>query len=367
MMGNQIKIQRSDPLYNEILHLLSLGHEGGYWDFKSDYPETHAEKLHDIICMANNLENRNAYLIYGADDDGNVSGIENTKFSSRLDTKSLVEFLRTKNFAGGHVPRVDVKTMETQGHDLDIVTIYNSSFTPFYLGEDFGKDYDLKKRLRAGNIYVRTENINTPMDKTAGFGHTEYLWRKRFGLDVTPFERFKLLLHDLDNWSDVKWGTQNHSYHKLHPEYQIVQGDSCESYEQLRFFYDNERMFYSPLYLRYLSTTLYETNFYFMDEGRCVIPQPQRKALFGKFLYYFFLLNSIDGHILFQLTNGKCVCCNRSGLKMPVLVFADEDEQRAFEAYADDQNLMARAKDIVSKDILYQHVISKEKNDGVPS
>jgi len=29
--------------------------------------------------MANNLEDRDAYLIYGANDDGSVCGIENTK------------------------------------------------------------------------------------------------------------------------------------------------------------------------------------------------------------------------------------------------------------------------------------------------
>ena len=54
--------------------LLAKGYEGGYWDYKSDYPNTVEEKLHDIICMANNLENRDAYLIYGANDDGSICG-----------------------------------------------------------------------------------------------------------------------------------------------------------------------------------------------------------------------------------------------------------------------------------------------------
>lgn len=30
------------------------------------------DKLHDIICMANNLEDGDAYLIYGANDDGTI-------------------------------------------------------------------------------------------------------------------------------------------------------------------------------------------------------------------------------------------------------------------------------------------------------
>ena len=41
--------------------------------------------------MANNLENRDAYLIYGANDDGSVCGIEKTN-QSRLTSKGLVDF-----------------------------------------------------------------------------------------------------------------------------------------------------------------------------------------------------------------------------------------------------------------------------------
>lgn len=66
-------------LRSVIEGLLAKGYEGGYWDYKSDYPDTVEEKLHDIICMANNLEDRDAYLIYGANDDGSICGIEKTQ------------------------------------------------------------------------------------------------------------------------------------------------------------------------------------------------------------------------------------------------------------------------------------------------
>ena len=55
-----------------ISELLRLGYEGTYWDFKEDYTDCREDKLIDIICMANNLCNRDAYIIYGADDDGTV-------------------------------------------------------------------------------------------------------------------------------------------------------------------------------------------------------------------------------------------------------------------------------------------------------
>ena len=63
-----------------ISELLRLGYEGTYWDFKEDYTDCREDKLIDIICMANNIDGHQAYLIYGADDNGNVKGIEKTKY-----------------------------------------------------------------------------------------------------------------------------------------------------------------------------------------------------------------------------------------------------------------------------------------------
>ena len=52
-------------LYDEIEKLISLGQEGEYWDFKKEWygKEKDEDLLLDIICMANNLVNRDAYII----------------------------------------------------------------------------------------------------------------------------------------------------------------------------------------------------------------------------------------------------------------------------------------------------------------
>lgn len=52
-------------LKETIENLRSLKQEGGYWDFKRQwYDKDHKQDmLHDIICMANNIENRDAYII----------------------------------------------------------------------------------------------------------------------------------------------------------------------------------------------------------------------------------------------------------------------------------------------------------------
>ena len=53
----------------EIFQLVSLKQEGGYWDFKKQWHEKKSDLLHDIICMANNLHNRAAYIIIGIDEE----------------------------------------------------------------------------------------------------------------------------------------------------------------------------------------------------------------------------------------------------------------------------------------------------------
>ena len=49
----------------EIMKLINLKKEGEYWDFKREWysDKKHADLLHDIICMANNRSNRDAYII----------------------------------------------------------------------------------------------------------------------------------------------------------------------------------------------------------------------------------------------------------------------------------------------------------------
>ena len=56
-------------LAEEVKDLIALEQEGGYWDFKREWYTRKSDMLHDIICMANNLENRDAYIIIGVDQE----------------------------------------------------------------------------------------------------------------------------------------------------------------------------------------------------------------------------------------------------------------------------------------------------------
>ena len=63
-------------LREEVIRLISLQQEGGYWDFKREWHEKKNALLLDIICMANNLHNRNAYIIIGVDEENGYKIVE---------------------------------------------------------------------------------------------------------------------------------------------------------------------------------------------------------------------------------------------------------------------------------------------------
>lgn len=356
-----------DDLICEIRSLLELGYEGGYWDFKSDYPDKNKkeDKLHDIICMANNLEDRDAYLIYGANDDGTIKGIQNTE-KQRLKTADFIKFLRDKNFAGGFIPDIKLQTIVIDNNELDILIIRRGKHTPYYLQKDYYESSP-KEKLRAGAIYTRTADINTPKECTANVEHTEYLWRKHFGYDLSPSKRFDLILSDVKGWSDCNWDTVNYMYYINHPEYKIVSGQHKDGYELLAYFYDDERMLYSELKFEYLTTIIYESELWFMDMERCIIPKPEIRYIIGKGLFYYFLKDSMNGK-LNSVINRRNYCCNRSGIEIPVMFFDNKKEFEQFEEWFQKsgyENVEHKRKKLI-KNAIIQHILEKENRDGRP-
>lgn len=351
------RIILQSELENIIKELLSKGYEGGYWDYKEDYTSCKEDKLIDIICMVNNIEGRDAYLIYGADDNGIVKGIETTT-EPRYTTKMVTEFLRTKHFAGQYVPKVSVQVLKIDGHELDVLIVHNTRNTPYYLTDKFNPSHDNKKMLLPGAVYTRINDINTPRIQTASFEHTEYLWRRRFGIDMTPSEKLLRLLDNPEDWSETRWDVDRHSYNIYNPEYQINVLDSQDAYETISYFYDDERMLYAPLKLNYLTTTLYETELWYMDMGRCLIPKPEHKYDMEHGLYYYYIeKDSLNGKLLPLFAYGKSQCCDRSGREVPIMIFENKEMRTEFESWLVN-NLFLKEKYIadLENSAIFQHI-----------
>lgn len=191
-----------NDLKHIVVELIARKTEGGYWDFKRIWHESNADLLHDIICMANNIENRDAYIIIGVANSGELNDISTDK--NKKKTEHLISFLRTKRFVGQFRPIVKVETLSIEGNTLDIIVIENTTNTPYVLEEDYVEkkktQADKDKVIKQGNIYTRIQDTNTPVDKTADYDKAELLWKKRFHLNASPLEKFNYYIKDTDNW-----------------------------------------------------------------------------------------------------------------------------------------------------------------------
>lgn len=236
--------------HEEILKLINLHHEGSYWDFKKQWYSDKCDLLHDIICMANNLENRDAYIIVGIDEENNFRFIDVSKDSNRKNTQMLVDFLKDKKFAGGTRPSVHVEILDYGDATIDVIVVENSYNTPFYLAERF-------QQIQANSIYTRIQDTNTPKDKCADINNVEYLWKKRFHMIDTPIEKFRYYLLDKDNWSQSS--SEDHLYYNLYPEYSIdFEQDERDGYEYYFFNQCNHNPHWGIIQLKYMSTSLLE-------------------------------------------------------------------------------------------------------------
>lgn len=309
----------------EIYNLISSKTEGDYWDFKLEWHENKPDLLIDIISMANNLVNRDAYIIIGVEDEtgiikGNIGSDPNRK-----NQQFLVNFLRDKKFAGGYRPTVYLHTFNDE---IDVIVIKNSTNTPFYLKEDY-------QGIFKGNIYVREQDGNTPKTSTADIDKTSFLWRKRFGIDLTPFEKAKFLLGTPKDWlpmgTDGKHSTSNESckrvwFNKKFPEFTLSYSPKYFSgeYDQDTTFKEIDKIdqnfywlaaipkgsslgqnslhntYYWDLSLKYLNTTLYSTPMITADNFRFervqwknqVIKHP--KLFESSIIFSYIEMDSID-------------------------------------------------------------------------
>lgn len=95
-----------DPLNEKIISLIRSRKEDYYYDFKREFHKKDEDLLFDIICLSNNLENRDAYLIIGVTDDFEVIGIDEVCKSN-----NILDLMNNKKFAGDFKPEIEIKNI----------------------------------------------------------------------------------------------------------------------------------------------------------------------------------------------------------------------------------------------------------------
>jgi len=325
---------------DEIKELISFKQEGGYWDFKREwYTEGKlSDLLHDIICMANNLENRDAYIIIGIDEENDYCINDLFNKDNRKNTQMLVDFLRDKKFAGGIRPKVMVETLQTIEGVIDTIIIKNGYYTPYYLEEKY-------RDVNANNIYVRVFDTNTPKNRSAEISHIEYLWKKRFRLLSSPLEQAFYYLMKKEDWLDVPDDSSIvRQYYKYHPEY-IIEHFGCDDrdgYEYYLFSQMDSRPHWYNIYVRYYQTTLFSTIGVALDGGRCFTNAPCTDFLFSRgshrdhvsFKYFVKGSKEMILHEFFFDDESEEARYARERFEECILIFLTENEKNNFKTYA---------------------------------
>lgn len=324
----------------EIIDLIELKKEGNYWDFKEYWHDNNADLLHDIICFANNLANRDSYIIIGVEDKSyTITDVKNDP--NRKNQQNIIDFLKSKKFIGGIRPDIEVKTIEIQNCEIDILIIKNSFNTPYFLLEDYR---DNSKVVKKHSIYTRIGDTNTPKDNIADINHIEYLWKKRFLLTESPVKRIFELLKEKQNWEEKHINNQTIYHYSFNPEFTLVIEDDDNNRTHSEFYskvMTNDNQSYSNLYIKYFGTVIYECQLTYLDGGRLLIPTPEwsyiqnikRENFHGAYKYYINGSNRNKLLNFFYDDQDSEERYAKSSLDEIILYFNSETQKINFELY----------------------------------
>lgn len=357
---------------NEILSLIQTSREGEYWDFKAEYPKNNANLLHDIICLSNNLDNREAYLIIGVTDGGYVKGVKDDP--NRRNQEELISFVNGKSFAGDRYPYIELSTLTLKDKEIDVIIISPKGYAPYYLSQSYSCN---KRTVNAGSIYTRTGDKNTDIDKTANPTNTELLWKIHFGLYPSPLKKLKRYLLFSDGW--IK--NEERYFYNEAPEYTIAPNTNIEekeNYENLvspfyAYVQTNNNSHYSYYECKYHNTVLFSSQCISLDSGQYLTPVPEFSGIKSNYtpydsLYYRYFIKDTtlyNMHLFMYEEQIMEQTIARNKFLDCILIFESEEEREWFEFHATDNFFsIKQAIECDAKEVPYvQQLEQKERED----
>ncbi|OZS78487.1 transcriptional regulator [Tetzosporium hominis] len=325
-------------LASKIYTLINKKAEGDYWDFKQEWHKDNERLLHDILCFANTVHDRDCYLIIGVLDDGEVLGLND---ENRVKQVAILDLLSNTVFAGDNTPEVKVETIRINGKEIDILTVFNSYNVPFYLKNKSKKYHNIKE----GYIYTRIGDRNTPINQNANIQQIEMLWKKRLGLTQPPLTQ---IINRLEN--KLEWVENNGTHYNIYnPEFKLVEEYDDEEYDRRSgefyvYSQTNSKFMYKDLKIMCNETVLDNFQLVVLDSGRYKTPIPERgfvgRDQWGidyKYSYRYYLKDSTVYKLqqfLFDDEDMEEVYAKRN-LDEVVLYFENEEEKLSFEAYVE--------------------------------
>lgn len=342
------KIKNIEFLKKILLNALESQREDEFFDFKLKWHENIEDLIKDIICFANTVHDKDSYIFFGISDDFKVIGI---KPEERRKQAEIVDTMSKLYFSCVERPIFSVKTINIEDKIIDVLVIKNINNTPLFLDKPYGK-------MKAGCIYSRELDRNTPNNGNSTFSQIERLWKKRFGFNKTKKEIFHDLLVHKDNWTYI----ESEYYNSYYPEFRIKIEDNYEKYGRTDEFYSyvmiNAITVLSDITILYNGQILEEFTGVTLDGGRLYVPTPEDGFIecdnnFISYKYYtrdsfkYDLLN-----FFYDSSNQeKQQAFNR--LQKVVLIFNSYEERELFEKYISHnieefENSKSRSKDFNS-------------------
>lgn len=332
----------------KIRNLIRLD-EDEYHDFKLEWYTKHQkdEMIKDIFSFVNTFHHQDCYVIIGVrDSDHKIIGVENDEH--RLNTEKLTSYLDMLPIANQSIPRVLVKTIKLDGHDVDVIVIKNTNDVPLYLSEDYHPS-TCKYSIKAGQIFVRLNDRETDIRKTARDYQTEKLWKKRFGLDLPIDKQYKIKLLDVNNWEYFENDQVGFRYN-IDPDYCMYLVDDqerrsrVESYSLSQF---RAKMYWQVLKLMYRNRLIDNILVVWLDGSRFVSVAPEPAALKpgvpGDMLMFQCLYaDTMDFYVENFLFNHKNYSTSsdylqRSRLLKDIVIFKDRNQMKIVQKLLQDK------------------------------
>ena len=313
--------------------LIAARKEGDHWDFKRERHAKPGDLIKDIICLANSPRHTgDRYIIYGVDDTGTVAGMQSATGRTQAD---IVNTLSNAGFAGGVYPDIYLQQIKIQGLGIEVLVIKDRPEKPYYLQRTYHKG---GIRLNPGTVYSRVRDSNTPSDQVAPFHDIERMWRERFGLDRTPYQRLQKYLLDKDSWvqtSEYVW------FHSQWPEFTIFPTEeepwAVQAGENWVRAATNPSAFVRPFKFSFHQTVLARVECILYDEMRSITPVPSAQFVHRNDRWFFSLsAGTLEFRFLQFLTGSKREqllqdgLSDGRGLSVPVILFRSDMERQAF-------------------------------------
>lgn len=245
--------------------LISSKKEDTYYDFKVEYG-SNVDLIFDIICLANAKHDGIRFLVIGIRNDFSIAGLNPSQTKQQ---NQIIDLLTNAHFVNGNIPAISLFNVPVENKTVQVITIENTRYKPYFLEKDKSESNGngiTGKVIRAGVVYSRKGCRNTSINSTASLYDIEYMWRERFGLDLSPLDRLSIYILDFDNWDNLDYETW---FYKPFPEFTFKEANSEDIHEDSPW-----RWFFQDLYVEKYHISIFDVSFYYhatlIQTTRCI-------------------------------------------------------------------------------------------------